>query len=50
MVFEWAARHACPVAFVLAGAYVGERLTQATLVDLHRQTIAGSVSASEPVT
>jgi len=45
IVFEWAARHACPVAFGLAGGYVGERLPKATLVDLHRQTIAAAVSA-----
>jgi hypothetical protein len=39
MVFEWAAAHTCPVAFVLAGGYVGDRLSQATLVDLHRHTM-----------
>jgi acetoin utilization deacetylase AcuC-like enzyme len=49
IVFGWAARHACPVAFVLAGGYVGDRLPQATLVDLHRQTIAAAVSQLDPV-
>jgi acetoin utilization deacetylase AcuC-like enzyme len=49
MVFAWAERHTCPVTFVLAGGYVGERLSQATLVDLHRHTIAAAVSALDPV-
>jgi acetoin utilization deacetylase AcuC-like enzyme len=49
IVFAWAARHACPVAFVLASGYVGDRLPQATLVDLHRHTIAAAVSARNPV-
>jgi acetoin utilization deacetylase AcuC-like enzyme len=49
IVFEWAAAHGSPVAFVLAGGYVGNRLSQATLVDLHRQTIAAAVSALDPV-
>jgi acetoin utilization deacetylase AcuC-like enzyme len=45
IVFEWAARHAYPVAFVVAGGYIGDQLSQATLVDLHRQTITAAVSA-----
>jgi acetoin utilization deacetylase AcuC-like enzyme len=49
IVFDWAARHTCPVAFVLAGGYVGNRLSQATLVDLPRQTVAAAVPALDPV-
>ena len=49
IVFAWAARHACLVAFVLAGGYVGDRLSQTTLVALHRQTIAAAVSGLDPV-
>jgi acetoin utilization deacetylase AcuC-like enzyme len=48
-VFTWAAQHTCPVAFVLAGGYVGARLSQATLVGLHRHTIAAAVSELDPV-
>ena len=49
IVFEWAAKHTCPVAFVLAGGYIGDRLSQATLVDLHRHTIAAAASGLNPV-
>jgi acetoin utilization deacetylase AcuC-like enzyme len=42
MVFDWARRRQTPVAFVLAGGYVGAGLSQATLVGLHRQTIAAA--------
>jgi acetoin utilization deacetylase AcuC-like enzyme len=38
-VFDWAARAGVPVAFVLAGGYVGARLTRDRLVALHRLTI-----------
>lgn len=40
MVFEWCARQGLPVAFTLAGGYIGERLTQAALVALHRLTLS----------
>lgn len=40
-IFEWAAGAGIPVAFVLAGGYVGGALTREALVDLHRLTIAG---------
>lgn len=40
MVWEWCRRHAMPIAFVLAGGYVGEHLDAAGLVALHRLTLA----------
>jgi acetoin utilization deacetylase AcuC-like enzyme len=49
IVFAWAGRHTCPAAFVLAGGYVGERMSQATLVDLHRHTVTAAVLAPDPV-
>jgi acetoin utilization deacetylase AcuC-like enzyme len=42
MVFEWARAAGVPVAFVLAGGYTGRRLSQPTLVDLHRLTISSA--------
>ncbi|WP_149361146.1 arginase family protein [Lolliginicoccus suaedae] len=46
LVFEFCARESLPVAFVLAGGYIGTRLTADELVDLHRLTIAaGAVAA-----
>jgi acetoin utilization deacetylase AcuC-like enzyme len=39
IVFEWGIVHRVPIAFVLAGGYVGPRLTQDELVLLHRLTI-----------
>jgi len=45
MVFEWCASHALPVAFVLAGGYVGPRLGEPRLVALHRLTLAAAVAA-----
>jgi acetoin utilization deacetylase AcuC-like enzyme len=39
MVFDWASRAGIPVAFVLAGGYVGSRLSRDHLVALHRLTI-----------
>lgn len=44
LVFQWLSAHAGAVAFVLAGGYTGESLTQEELVALHRLTIE---SASE---
>jgi acetoin utilization deacetylase AcuC-like enzyme len=40
MVFEWCGARRVPVAFVLAGGYIGPRLSQSELVALHRTTIA----------
>jgi acetoin utilization deacetylase AcuC-like enzyme len=42
MVFSWARENKYPLAFVLAGGYTGARLDEATLVALHRLTIAES--------
>jgi acetoin utilization deacetylase AcuC-like enzyme len=43
MVFDWCRRRSLPVAFVLAGGYVGSRLDQAGLVNLHRLTLEAAV-------
>ena len=43
MVFQWAAERGVPIAFVLAGGYVGSRLTSADLVRLHRHTLHAAV-------
>jgi acetoin utilization deacetylase AcuC-like enzyme len=42
IVFDWCGARGIPVAFVIAGGYVGQRLDRATLVALHRQTIAAA--------
>ncbi len=42
MVFDWCRTHAIPVAFVLAGGYVSQRLDQQALVALHRLTLAAA--------
>jgi len=42
MVFAWCARHKLPIAFVLAGGYVGPRLDQQGLVELHRLTLTAA--------
>jgi acetoin utilization deacetylase AcuC-like enzyme len=39
MVFEWCGAREIPIAFVLAGGYVGAELSQRELVSLHRRTI-----------
>lgn len=41
MVFQWCAERGIPIAFGLAGGYVGGRLTRKRLVHLHRLTIQG---------
>ena len=45
IVFGWCREHGVPVAFVLAGGYVGPRLDEQALVRLHRATMAAAVSA-----
>ena len=40
LVFEWCEARSLPVAFVLAGGYVGDRLDEEGLVDLHRLTLS----------
>ncbi len=48
LVFEWCRRRGLPVAFVLAGGYIGARLDAAGLVALHRLTLrAAAVMASD---
>jgi acetoin utilization deacetylase AcuC-like enzyme len=42
LVFAWCQAQRIPVAFVLAGGYVGVRLTAAGLVALHRLTLAAA--------
>ena len=46
MVFEWCASHGLPVAFVLAGGYIGPRLGEPRLVALHRLTLAAAGAAA----
>lgn len=42
IVFDWLRRRRLPVAFVLAGGYTGPKLDQASLVELHRLTVAAA--------
>jgi len=44
IVFEWCRRRGLPVAFVLAGGYIGPRLDVARLVALHRLTLSAAVN------
>ena len=44
IVFEWCRRRRLPVAFVLAGGYIGPRLDEARLVALHRLTLSAAVN------
>jgi acetoin utilization deacetylase AcuC-like enzyme len=44
IVFEWCKSNNIPVAFALAGGYVGENLNKDELVDLHRLTIFAASS------
>jgi acetoin utilization deacetylase AcuC-like enzyme len=46
LVFEWCRRHGIPVAFVLAGGYLGERLDRSALVALHRLTVEAAALAA----
>ena len=45
IVFEWGKARGIPVAFVLAGGYIGRRLDAAGLVELHRLTLSAAASA-----
>jgi acetoin utilization deacetylase AcuC-like enzyme len=49
-VFAWCKGRRLPVAFVLAGGYVGARLDERGLVDLHRLTLSEAVRVSQSVT
>jgi acetoin utilization deacetylase AcuC-like enzyme len=45
LVFEWAGARRLPIAFVLAGGYVGPRLDERGLVTLHRLTLSAASRA-----
>jgi acetoin utilization deacetylase AcuC-like enzyme len=45
LVFAWCRAQRIPVAFVLAGGYIGGRLTPAGLVALHRLTLAAAAGS-----
>lgn len=46
MVFEWCRNRSLPIAFVLAGGYIGGDLSQAGLVELHRLTLMSAARAA----
>ena len=48
MVFDWSRRRGLPVAFVLAGGYIGARLDAPGLVALHRLTLAAAAARVLP--
>lgn len=45
-VFTWCAQRKMPMAFVLAGGYLGPALGQQALVDLHRLTLRAAADAA----
>ena len=45
MVFDWAVDMKMPISFVMAGGYLGPRLGQDGLVDLHRLTLEAAHTA-----
>ena len=48
IVFDWCRQQSLPVAFSLAGGYIGEKLDQQGLVDLHRLTLSAAARADLP--
>lgn len=48
LVFDWCRARALPVAFVLAGGYLSQRLDRGGLVALHRETLLAA-AASAPL-
>jgi acetoin utilization deacetylase AcuC-like enzyme len=50
LVFGWCREQRLPIAFVLAGGYVGDRLSREGLVNLHRTTLQAAFDPSSPVT
>jgi len=46
IVFEWCRRQGLPVAFSLAGGYVGDKLDQQGLVELHLLTLEAAASSA----
>ena len=47
LVFDWCRERELPIAFVLAGGYVGGRLDEQGLVDLHRLTLSAATATSD---
>lgn len=45
LVFEWCSVRQLPIAFVLAGGYIGSRLDESGLVALHRLTLSAASQA-----
>ena len=45
IVFEWCGDRQLPIAFVLAGGYIGSRLDESGLVALHRLTLSAASQA-----
>ena len=45
LVFEWCSVRQLPIAFVLAGGYIGSRLDESGLVALHRLTLSDASQA-----
>lgn len=45
MVFKWCRKQNIPIAFVLAGGYIGPRLEKEELVQLHRLTLSAAVES-----
>lgn len=48
-VFQWCRDRNLPVAFVVAGGYVGPRLDRSELVDLHRGTVQAAASSDRSI-
>ena len=46
-VFNWCAGKKLPIAFVLAGGYLGAGLDEAGLVSLHRLTLAAASQSAK---
>lgn len=46
LVFDWCRQRDLPVAFLLAGGYIGEKLDAPGLVDLHRLTLSTAAQSS----
>jgi acetoin utilization deacetylase AcuC-like enzyme len=42
MIFDWFMQRSIPIAFVIAGGYIGHRLSRDELVSLHRMTLEAS--------
>ncbi len=47
LVFDWCRRRRIPIAFVLAGGYLGPGLDESGLVALHRLTLSAAVHAGK---